>query len=183
MIKLCDFGSALREDEIVITSELVSRFYRAPEILLGCPYDTKIDIWSFGCTLYELYTGKILFPGRNNNEMLKLIMQIKGKIPQKILKRGQFSSNYFNEKGQFLSHEFENTSKKEYIKEMDIPQNPTKDLFYLLKFSSQNNPDEEKSLICFKDFLEKCLHLDSNRRFSALEALCHPFIEFNPTLK
>lgn len=167
---------------MVITSELVSRFYRAPEIILGCPYDCKIDIWSLGCTLYELYTGKILFSGRNNNEMLRLIMQIKGKITQKIVKRGQFSSHYFNEKSQFLSHEYDNNMKKEYLKEIDIPQNPTKDLLSLLKNSNSNNSnvDDEKSLVIFKDFLEKCLHLDSNKRFNALEALCHPFIEFNP---
>ena len=181
IIKLCDFGSALREDEIVIKSELVSRFYRPPEILLGCSYDTKIDIWSLGCTLYELYTGKILFPGRNNNEMIKLIMQIKGKFPQKILKRGQFSNHYFNDKGQFLSYEIDNLSKKEYIKEIDIAQNPTKDLIYLFKAS--NNNDDDKNLNTFKDFLEKCLHLDPNKRFSAVEALCHPFIEFNPIFK
>jgi serine/threonine-protein kinase PRP4 len=168
---------------MVITSELVSRFYRAPEIILGCSYDTKIDIWSLGCTLYELYTGKILFSGKNNNEMIKLIMQVKGKIPPKIIKRGQFSNNYFNEKSQFLSHEFDNNSRKEYIKEVDVPQNPTKDLLNLLKFSIVNNHDDDKTLICFRDFLDKCLHLDSNKRFSALEALCHPFIEFNPIIK
>lgn len=183
VIKLCDFGSALREEEIVITSELVSRFYRAPEILLGCTYDTKIDIWSLGCTLFEIYTGNILFPGRDNNEMLKLIMQIKGKIPQKILKRGQFTNHYFNDKGLFLSHEIDNISKKDYTKELEIPQNPTKDLLHLLKFSFANNIDDDRNLLSFKDFLEKCLHLDPNKRFSAVEALCHPFIEFNPIFK
>lgn len=182
VVKLCDFGSALREDEIVITSELVSRFYRAPEILLGSTYDTKIDIWSVGCTLYELYTGKILFPGRNNNEMIKLIMQVKGKFPQKILKRGQFTSHYFNEKGHFMSHEIDNVSKKEFLKEIDTPQNPTKDLLQMLKASFRSESEDEKNLISFRDFLEKCLHLDPNKRFSAVEALCHPFIEFNPLL-
>ncbi len=182
MIKLCDFGSALREDEIVITSELVSRFYRAPEILLGCSYDTKIDIWSLGCTLFELYTGKILFPGRNNNEMIKLIMQIKGKFPQKILKRGQFTNHYFNEKGLFISHEIDNLSKKEFIKELEIPQNPTKDLLSMLKGSYNSVTEDEKNLVSFRDFLEKCLHLDINKRFTAVEALCHPFIEFNPLM-
>lgn len=162
---------------------MVSRFYRAPEILLGCPYDTKIDMWSLGCTLFELYTGRILFPGKNNNEMIKLIMQVKGKFSLKIIKRGQFSNLYFNEKSQFLSHEFDNYLKKEFFRELDIPQNPTKDLFQMLKASYSNNPDDDKTLITFRDFLDKCLHLDSHKRFSALEALCHPFIEFNPIKK
>ena len=55
----------------MITDYLVSRFYRAPEIILGFVPDQKIDIWSAGVTLYELFTGQILFDGRNNTEILK----------------------------------------------------------------------------------------------------------------
>ena len=85
-IKLCDFGSCLSIGEVGITEYMVSRFYRAPEIMLGCKFDLAIDIWSAGVTLFELYTGKVMFYGRSNNEMLKLIMQSKGKIKTKILK-------------------------------------------------------------------------------------------------
>jgi len=38
-----------------------SRSYRAPEVILGLPYDQKIDIWSFGCILAELLSGSVLF--------------------------------------------------------------------------------------------------------------------------
>lgn len=41
-------------------------------------------MWSVGCTLYELYTGKILFAGKTNNHMLKLAMDLKGKMPNKV---------------------------------------------------------------------------------------------------
>lgn len=165
------------EDETVITSELVSRFYRAPEILLGCPYDTKIDIWSLGCTLYELYTGKILFPGRNNNDMMKLIMQIKGKIPNKLIKKGVYSQLYFTESGDFISRE------KDSTKEMNIGQFPNKDLLTLLKSSNPVSSTEEKSLLVFRDFLEKLLNLDPNKRLCALDALYHPFLEISPVFK
>jgi serine/threonine-protein kinase PRP4 len=47
------------------------RFYRAPEIILGLKYDFAVDLWSAGCTIYELYTGKIMFPGHTNNDMLR----------------------------------------------------------------------------------------------------------------
>jgi serine/threonine-protein kinase PRP4 len=73
-VKLCDFGSCLRLDEAAPTEYLVSRFYRAPEIMLGCPFETPVDIWSAAVSLFELYTGKVMFAGRSNNEMLKLIM-------------------------------------------------------------------------------------------------------------
>jgi serine/threonine-protein kinase PRP4 len=178
MVKLCDFGSALREDEIVTTSELVSRFYRAPEIFLGCPYDTKIDMWSLGCTLFELYTGKILFPGRNNNEMMKLIVQTKGEISTRILKKGEYSNNYFTENGNFLSLEIDQYTKKEYVKELKLTQ--SRDLLSLLK--TGKNTTDDKSLLAFKDFLEKCLHLDPYKRMNALDGLTHEFIGIIPVL-
>lgn len=52
--------------------------------VIGKSYDYGIDMWSVGCTLYELYTGKILFPGKTNNHMLKLAMDLKGKMPNKV---------------------------------------------------------------------------------------------------
>ena len=76
-IKLCDFGSCLTPEEILQTSteHLVSPFYRAPEIILGCvPFETAVDIWSAGVTLFEIFTGRFMFPGRSNNHLLKLIM-------------------------------------------------------------------------------------------------------------
>ncbi|KAL9033588.1 MAG: hypothetical protein Q9214_007442, partial [Letrouitia sp. 1 TL-2023] len=55
-LKICDLGSASDVSDNEITPYLVSRFYRAPEIILGLPYDFAIDTWSIGCTLFELYT-------------------------------------------------------------------------------------------------------------------------------
>lgn len=123
MIKLCDLGSASDAVENEITPYLVSRFYRAPEIstcsrfhfifrfelvvpiVLGVPYDPALDIWSIGCTLYELYTGKILFPGRSNNQMLLLMMELKGRLNGKMIKRAKFGDVYFDEMGGFESVE------------------------------------------------------------------------------
>src|SRR5690606_23361663 len=113
--------------------------------------------------------------------MLKLIMQIRGKIPQKLIKRGQFSTLYFNDQGDFLSHEVDPFTKKDYIKEMNVNNYPTKDLLTLLKNNS--NISEETQLNSFKDFLEKCLHLDPNKRINPLEVLTHEFIGIMPTLK
>ena len=74
-------------------------------LVMGHPYDPAIDIWSIGCTLYELYTGKILFPGRSNNQMLLLMMELKGRFNQKMIKRAKFGDMYFDELGAFLSVE------------------------------------------------------------------------------
>jgi len=69
------------------------------------PYDYAIDMWSIGCTLYELYTGKILFAGDSNNQMLKAIMEIRGKFTPKLYNRGQLSGMHFDDLGNFVSVE------------------------------------------------------------------------------
>ncbi|CAH8610779.1 unnamed protein product [Heterobilharzia americana] len=71
LLKLSDFGSASTIQDNDITPYLVSRFYRAPEIILGVPYDYNVDLWSTSVTLFELHTGQIMFPGKTNNEMLR----------------------------------------------------------------------------------------------------------------
>lgn len=62
-------------------------------------------MWSIGCTLYELYTGKILFPGRSNNQMLHLMMDLKGKINHRMIKKAQFGEMHFDESMNFISVE------------------------------------------------------------------------------
>ena len=95
-MKICDVGTAYYEDEASLTQYLASRFYRAPEIILGYQYDYPLDVWSVACTLYELYTGKFLFDGRNNNQMLKIIMTRKGKFNQKMLRKGAYVEKFFD---------------------------------------------------------------------------------------
>ena len=73
--------------------------------VLGLPYDASLDVWSIGCTLYELYTGKILFPGRSNNHMLLLMMELKGRFNSKMVKKAKFGDVYFDEMGGFQSLE------------------------------------------------------------------------------
>ena len=43
-------------------------------------------MWSVGTVLYELFTGHVMFPGRSNNDMLRLMMLTKGRFPNKMIK-------------------------------------------------------------------------------------------------
>lgn len=82
-IKLADFGLAKTYDfEMKLTSVVVTLWYRAPEVLLGLPYATPVDIWSVGCIIVELYTRKPLFCGKSENEQLSEILRILGKPPR-----------------------------------------------------------------------------------------------------
>lgn len=84
-LKIIDFGSSCYLNEIVFTY-IQSRFYRAPEILLGANYDCKIDIWSFGCVVAELFTSKSLLPGQSELEQAGLILEYFGPpLPSTIL--------------------------------------------------------------------------------------------------
>ncbi|XP_065064925.1 serine/threonine-protein kinase PRP4 homolog isoform X2 [Rhopilema esculentum] len=111
-LKLCDFGSASSITENEITPYLVSRFYRAPEIIIGRPYDIAIDLWSVGATIAELYTGKILFPGKTNNEMLKLMMELKGKMPNKLLRKAKFKEQHFDDTFNFMYGEVDKITQR-----------------------------------------------------------------------
>jgi serine/threonine-protein kinase PRP4 len=175
-LKMCDLGSASDASENDITPYLVSRFYRAPEIIIGLPYDYALDMWSVGCTLYELYTGKILFPGRSNNQMLKLMMELKGKFSNKMLRKGQFANQHFDDDLNFLYHETDKISNKEVIKTVVITK-PTRDMKPRLLSKTSNMTDEETRLLnAFVDLLDKCLNLNPEKRITVREALLHPFI-------
>ncbi|XP_017862419.1 PREDICTED: serine/threonine-protein kinase PRP4 homolog [Drosophila arizonae] len=176
ILKLCDFGSASAISENEITPYLVSRFYRAPEIILGIPYDYGIDTWSAGCTIYELYTGKILFSGKSNNQMLKFFMDVKGKIPNRIIRKGQFREQHFDQSCNFLYHEIDKLTEREKIVVMPVVK-PTRNLQQEL-IADQNLPDDQhRKVTQLKDLLENMFALDPGKRISLNQALTHPFIQ------
>ncbi|KAL2725069.1 cyclin-dependent kinase A-1-like isoform X3 [Vespula squamosa] len=78
-IKIADFGLARTYDfEMRLTSVVVTQWYRAPEVLLGCSYATPVDTWSVGCILAELSMLKPLFPGTSEGDQLDRIFRIIG---------------------------------------------------------------------------------------------------------
>ncbi|KAG0215685.1 U4/U6 small nuclear ribonucleoprotein prp4 [Mortierella sp. GBA30] len=177
VLKLCDLGSASDTSEIEITPLLVSRFYRAPEIILGLAYDTALDMWSIGCTLYELFTGKILFSGRTNNQMLKYMMDLKGPFSKKMIRKGEFYLEHFDEDCNFLSVEVEKVTQKDVIRKIQISK-PTKDLkARLMPYTSSMAPADVVQVNHFVNLLERCLHLNPEHRITPEEALQHPFIK------
>ncbi|KAM7484541.1 hypothetical protein LguiA_000550 [Lonicera macranthoides] len=171
VLKLCDFGNAMFAGKNEITPYLVSRFYRAPEIILGLPYDHPMDIWSVGCCLFELYIGKVLFPGSTNNDMLRLHMELKGPFPKKMLRKGAFTGHHFDQDLNFLVTEEDPVTKK-IMKRLLFNFKP-KDFSTIVLSSPGEDP---KMLVNFKDILEKIFVLDPDKRITVSQALSHPFI-------
>uniref|UniRef100_A0A2K6EEX1 Serine/threonine-protein kinase PRP4 homolog n=1 Tax=Propithecus coquereli TaxID=379532 RepID=A0A2K6EEX1_PROCO len=176
ILKLCDFGSASHVADNDITPYLVSRFYRAPEIIIGKSYDYGIDMWSVGCTLYELYTGKILFAGKTNNHMLKLAMDLKGKMPNKMIRKGVFKDQHFDQNLNFMYIEVDKVTEREKVTVMSTI-NPTKDLLADLIGCQRLPEDQRKKVHQLKDLLDQILMLDPAKRISINQALQHAFIQ------
>lgn len=174
MLKVCDLGSASLVSENAPTPYLASRFYRAPEIILGLPYDTAMDVWAVGCTLYELYSGKILFPGRSNNQMLRLFMECRGRFPQKLLRKALFAGSHFDDEYNFNSVELDKVTGEQVTRVLNIVK-PIQDL--RTRLLSAITPEERPTVLKFVDFLERCLELESSKRLTPDEALRHPFIK------
>ena len=175
-LKICDLGSASDASENEITQYLVSRFYRAPEIILGLRYDFAIDMWSIGCTLFELYTGKILFTGRSNNQMLRAIMECRGKFSHKLLRKAQFAGLHFDDLLNFRSVEKDRLSGKDTVRILNFAK-PTRDLKTRLMANVKGIVEAEvKELNLFLDLLDRCLNLNPEKRCSPNEALRHPFL-------
>jgi serine/threonine-protein kinase PRP4 len=176
VLKICDLGSAGDSSENEITPYLVSRFYRAPEIVLGMPYDFGIDMWSVGCTLFELYTGKILFTGRNNNQMLRSIMECRGKFSLKMLKKAEFARMHFDDSLNFHSVEKDKVTGKDVVRMLNFLR-PTRDLKSRLMSAAKGLGETDmKELTLFVDLLDRCLALNPEKRITPSEALKHPFI-------
>ena len=83
-------------------------------------HDYAIDMWAVGCTLFEVYSGKILFPGKSNNEMLKLMMELKGKLPNRLARRGMFKDQHFDSNFNFLYSAIDRVTEKVHERLMQL---------------------------------------------------------------
>jgi serine/threonine-protein kinase PRP4 len=175
VLKLCDFGSAMFDGDNELTPYLVSRFYRAPEVILGLPYSHPMDLWSVGCCLYELFTGNIAFPGRSNNHMLKLMLELKGPVPKKLLRRALFKDNHYDPMGVFSVVEEDPVTKKS-IRRLVRDAKPTKDLSKIFTRDSDMSDGERKKALQLADLLNQIFNIDPEKRITVLDALQHPFI-------
>lgn len=97
-IKVIDFGSSCYEHQRVYTY-IQSRFYRAPEVILGARYGMPIDMWSLGCILCELLTGYPLLPGEDEGDQLSCIIELLGMPPQKLLDQSKRAKNFISSQG------------------------------------------------------------------------------------
>ena len=147
--------------------------------MLGLKYSHPLDMWSVGCVLYELYTGRVAFPGRSNNEMLKLQMEVKGPFPRKMVRRGrkEIRDEHFDADLTFGVMEPDPVSGQD-VRRLIRDAAPTRDIAKLLGGASKAlNELERRRVGHLADLLEKMFALDPAHRITVAQALLHPFIK------
>ncbi|KAK3043609.1 hypothetical protein RJ639_001671 [Escallonia herrerae] len=164
--KLVDFGNACWTYK-QFTSDIQTRQYRCPEVLLGSKYSTSADLWSFACICFELATGDVLFdPHSGDNysrdeDHLALMMELLGMMPRKVALGGRFSRDFFNRYGD-LRH----------IRRLRFwPLN--KVLVEKYEFSEQDASDMADFLVPLLDFIPE-------KRPTAAQCLSHPWLSEGP---
>ncbi|CAN8073908.1 unnamed protein product [Agarophyton chilense] len=194
-LKLIDFGSACQLQH-PIYSYVQSRYYRSPEVLLGCKtYDSMIDMWSLGCVAGELFLGIPLFPGQNEMNMVCRIVEMLGDIPDRFLSRCQETRKFFNESRahrtsdvkiyslkSISQYETENNVKlaqwKRFFKEKKL-----RDIIMTYpKRTTRPQAEEMAMRESFIDLLNGMLKFDPRERWTPAEAREHPFIRGMPLL-
>mmetsp|Transcript_72024 Transcript_72024/g.168674 ORF Transcript_72024/g.168674 Transcript_72024/m.168674 type:complete len:458 (-) Transcript_72024:55-1428(-) len=153
-VKVCDFGLARsvvqQQDNAqnpVLTDYVATRWYRAPEILLGSTSYTKgVDLWSVGCILGELLSGKPIFPGTSTMNQLDRIMEVTGRPNSEDVEaiRSPFAATMLE----------------------SLPMSRPRPL-------SEMFPSASVEAL---DLLRLCLQFNPNKRVSAKEALRHPYV-------
>ena len=156
-LKVIDFGSACFHEKRMYTY-IQSRFYRAPEVILGLSYSTAIDMWSFGCILVELYTGRPMFPGENESEQMQYIMEVLGLPPRHLLEKATRTKLFFDELGN-PKLTANSKGRKRYPS--------TKTLSEILSGADSR----------FVDLVQKCLEWDYHQRITPDEALLHDWMQ------
>jgi serine/threonine-protein kinase PRP4 len=184
IVKICDLGSAMELTEVEVTPYLVSRFYRAPEIVLGIKYGPPADTFALGASLCELFTGKILFPGKSNNDMLRRFMEWKGKLPHKMIKSGTTWKQHFDENLDFKFIDYDAVTRKRktrILTDLSAKKSIFDSILSRVGTEKQKSTDHEDQIYVkkakhFADLINQMTMLDPEKRPSPGELLKHPFV-------
>ncbi|KAK9454118.1 kinase-like domain-containing protein [Dipodascopsis uninucleata] len=189
-IKVIDFGSACHERQTVYTY-IQSRFYRSPEVLLGLPYSSSIDMWSLGCIVAELFLGLPLFPGSSEYNQVYRIVEMLGMPPTWMIEKGKQAGQFFEQVTDECGRKtYRLKSIEKYSREHNTHEQPSKRYFTATKFpdivSSYPMPKrnmkpaeierELQNRSIFIDFVQGLLNMNPFERWTPHQARMHQFI-------
>ncbi|KAH0603880.1 uncharacterized protein H6S33_007539 [Morchella sextelata] len=143
-------------------------FFRAPEVIIGAPWGHSADIWNFGCIIFELLQGRVMFWGKENKEKgitpeedhLGQMIQCFGTFPLELIGQGKYSYKYFDCFGDLI-----------HVK--NLAMHP----FPLEKSLSRWNPSLSKTdVVGFTRLVRSMMRLDPNERRTAQLLLRDPWL-------
>ncbi|KAM6224583.1 homeodomain-interacting protein kinase 4 [Rhynchocyon petersi] len=193
-VKVIDFGSASIFSEVRYVKEpyIQSRFYRAPEILLGLPFCEKVDVWSLGCVMAELHLGWPLYPGNNEYDQVRYICETQG-LPKPHLLHAARKAHHFFKRSPHpdATNPWQLKSSADYLAETKV--RPLERRKYMLKsldqiesvnggavgrlpFQDREALAEHSDLKSMVELIKRMLTWESHERISPSAALCHPFV-------
>ncbi|KAI2642690.1 kinase-like domain-containing protein [Xylaria nigripes] len=190
IIKIIDFGSACDERQTVYTY-IQSRFYRSPEVLLGLPYSSAIDMWSLGCIVVELFLGLPLFPGSSEYNQVSRIVEMLGNPPNWMIEVGKQAGDFFEKRqDEYGRKSYHLKSMEQYSRERGTKEQPSKKYFqanslsdiiksYPLPRKNMKPNEVEREMnnrTAFIDFVRGLLTISPLERWSPQQAKLHPFI-------
>ncbi|XP_040193391.1 homeodomain-interacting protein kinase 1 isoform X7 [Rana temporaria] len=186
-VKVIDFGSASHVSKAVCSTYLQSRYYRAPEIILGLPFCEAIDMWSLGCVIAELFLGWPLYPGASEYDQIRYISQTQGLPAEYLLSAGTKTSRFFNRDPDLGYPLWRLKTPEEHEIETGIKSKEArKYIFNCLDDMAQVNMStdlEGTDMLAEKadrreyiDLLKKMLTIDADKRITPMKTLNHPFV-------
>ncbi|XP_027017307.1 homeodomain-interacting protein kinase 2 isoform X2 [Tachysurus fulvidraco] len=186
-VKVIDFGSASHVSKAVCSTYLQSRYYRAPEIILGLPFCEAIDMWSLGCVIAELFLGWPLYPGASEYDQIRYISQTQGLPAEYLLSAGTKTTRFFNRETDSTYPLWRLKTPEDHEGETGIKSKEArKYIFNCLDDMAQVNVSTElegSDMLAekadrreFIDLLTKMLTIDADKRITPIETLNHPFV-------
>ncbi|EKF31901.1 serine/threonine protein kinase, putative,protein kinase, putative [Trypanosoma cruzi marinkellei] len=158
-VKVIDFGSSCFENARIYTY-IQSRFYRAPEVILGCSYSKHIDLWSYGCVLCELAAGVPIFAGESEQDQLGCIMEYLGAPPHELILQSSRKQELFDVNNGYAPKLVPNSRRK-------IRYPGTRSLAAFLGLPQDDG---------FVSFVKQFLCWNPEERVSPRKAMRHPWI-------
>ncbi|XP_042197449.1 homeodomain-interacting protein kinase 3 isoform X2 [Callorhinchus milii] len=186
-VKVIDFGSASHVSKAVCSTYLQSRYYRAPEIILGLPFCEAIDMWSLGCVIAELFLGWPLYPGALEYDQIRYISQTQGLPGDHLLNVGTKTSRFFSREMDTAYSGWRMKTPDEHEAETGMKSKEARkyifgtldDIAHVNMVMDLEGGDllaEKADRREFVSLLKKMLLIDAEKRITPAETMNHPFV-------
>ncbi|XP_066551097.1 homeodomain-interacting protein kinase 2-like [Amia ocellicauda] len=184
-VKVIDFGLATHVSEAVRSACMQARYFRAPEIILGLPYNQAIDMWSLGCIIAELFLGWPLYPGASVYDQIRYIVEMQGLPAENLLSAGTKTGEFFKRDSANSLWRLKTPEEHEgetgiQSKEQRLYKSSGLDGMALVHMPMDLDGNDLMAELAdrlqFIDLLKRMLSMDPEDRITPVQVQNHPFV-------